>query len=880
MAQESNANSDFVIAGTGTGCAECNGLSQCASCNPSELPALESCSTGTKCLETVYTNCVVYDGPTITCSGATVVTTGTGLTPLIQDLYARMCAGGFIAPTGPTGPTGPAPSITVTPTVQISTPLLPPIVTSTQTGPSAYNFEFRLPAGQNGVSPNVVPFNTVTGAPGTMASASLDPSSTSSIKRFNFVIPRGNDGEQGDQGVSITSGIVNSAGHLIITKSDASTFDAGYVVGPAGNAGADGDQGSPGSNSIIYKMGVDAPGNVAVNALQATSVTRVTASNTSRVGYNGIVNPIVSNANAWLESVVVGDRLQLYNSLDSTIFGIYDVWRIYNNSTNTSHIFEVNLVGGSGTFTMASDISVSFNIKGDRGSAGSNGIDGEKGAVGPNTLVYECNSSTVTAPGKAVLNNGNFALVNALILNETSMLGYTGAVASIGNAAVWLNAIETNARIQITDVNDSDVFAIFRVISSTHVADYHTFNVAVIAASNTLSVTDQNFAINYVNPGLNGNYIVTNYIAPGADPTCPYGGVLIETRSGVDDTLVDPPVKICNPKNGDYVNVTPAPTGDGAPCVYGGVLIKTYDGGNDELLSTNVVCNGPGDIDITGNCEFVIEKTNTVSGVTFDISNNDSGWYDLLGFAHQSIDANRPQVRRIGKELHFRGAISIPLANPTNGGSTAIHFGTGVYTGYSAADVAVVTPYTGAGGVTLNPNGGIYFNKNNSCIPAAVYCDGVVPTFSRIVFGGSPIMQRPLLTDGGGVTINATTKIISGSTDYGSSLSTVCQLFIMTNNVFYLATAQDIEQPIRGGVSNDGGGTHRAIICNVRAGEYCANWNSASTTFHSSPTSSVNTPLDVDMSGLGKWIVTCDGGNYNHLGGFAVSIDHMKVLLD
>jgi len=42
----------------------------------------------------------------------------------------------------------------------------------------------------------------------------------------------------------IVGATVNGAGHLILTKEDTSTVDAGYVVGPTGPAGADGADGT------------------------------------------------------------------------------------------------------------------------------------------------------------------------------------------------------------------------------------------------------------------------------------------------------------------------------------------------------------------------------------------------------------------------------------------------------------------------------------------------------------------------------------------------------------------------------------------------------------------------------------------------------------
>lgn len=55
------------------------------------------------------------------------------------------------------------------------------------------------------------------------------------------------------EAASVVSGTVNGAGHLILTKHDGSTIDAGYVVGPTGPEGPGGsgfgdiDGGTPGS---------------------------------------------------------------------------------------------------------------------------------------------------------------------------------------------------------------------------------------------------------------------------------------------------------------------------------------------------------------------------------------------------------------------------------------------------------------------------------------------------------------------------------------------------------------------------------------------------------------------------------------------------------
>lgn len=879
------ANETIIIAGTGNNCTECTPLNKCVSCSPVQsLPALEPCDNGTPCLDTTYTDCVTYNGANITCEGSTLVTTGANLTSVLQSLYAQICAGGFVGSKGDQGDPGPTPVISVTETVEIATPLLPPIVTSVETAPGEYNLTFRLPAGENGISPNVVPFNVNNLTPGSSATVTLDPSSTPSLKRFNFGIPRGYDGPQGEQGVSIVSGTIDVSGHLILSLSDSSTFDAGYVVGPAGNNGLDGDQGAPGSNALLYEIGNDDTGNTALNTLVSTGVTSITLSKTSRVGYTGSLHP-TNNAAGWLTSVKIGDRIQLYKSDDASVFGIYTVLTKGVNGLNTSVVLTVDLVSANGTFILGDTVAAAFTLKGDTGSPGVNGTDGAKGAVGPNTLVYKYNSSATTIPGQVYTNNGNTALISSIKLNTTSMSGYSGSTASVNNATAWLDGITIGTRVQLTNINDSTIYGIYKVLTISSLGSEYTLSVLKIASSGILTVNTE-FAINYATQGADGNYVLATNIPSGVDVTCPYGGALIETRSGEDDSIVGAPVKVCNPKDGNYVEVTnEAP---GVNCTYGGLKVQVLDGETTLVLTTHYVCSGPSSVGISSNCEFTITDNTAGSNVSFEVNANDSGWVDLLGFSHQNLMGAKPQARRIGKVIHFRGQVVVPLADPTTGDSTAVIPSSGAYTGKSYADIAYVKTFTGTGGVTANVNGGLFFNNNTSCLPPSLFCNGVEEFAVKNVFGGTVIAERPTLTSyGAGATIDAVTKIISGTAGsnvrYGASLSSVFKILIIEDsNVFYIGTIQDIEQPTGtyGGLTYSGGSTLRSIISNVRYDEFIPDMNSASTNYHSMIASSATEPLTVDTTSLGKWLVTCDAGNYSQLGGFSFTIDHMKMILE
>ena len=87
--------------------------------------------------------------------------------------------------------------------------------------------------------------------------------------------PAGSNGTSGSNGVGITTAAVNGAGKLIITKTDSSTVDAGSVIGPKGDTGSTGSQGPQGSTGPaglgIYSVVVDGAGNLQVTLTDAST---------------------------------------------------------------------------------------------------------------------------------------------------------------------------------------------------------------------------------------------------------------------------------------------------------------------------------------------------------------------------------------------------------------------------------------------------------------------------------------------------------------------------------------------------------------------------------------------------------------------------------
>lgn len=61
------------------------------------------------------------------------------------------------------------------------------------------------------------------------------------------------------EAASIVGGVVDGSGHLILTRHDGSTIDAGYVVGPPGTGGSSGDL-DGGHPDSTYVAGTDVDG--------------------------------------------------------------------------------------------------------------------------------------------------------------------------------------------------------------------------------------------------------------------------------------------------------------------------------------------------------------------------------------------------------------------------------------------------------------------------------------------------------------------------------------------------------------------------------------------------------------------------------------------
>jgi hypothetical protein len=233
----------------------------------------------------------------------------------------------------------------------------------------------------------------------------------------------------------------------------------------------------------------------------------------------------------------------------------------------------------------------------------------------------------------------------------------------------------------------------------------------------------------------------------------------------------------------------------------------------------------------------------------------DTGWVDLEGFQFYPGSLTKPQVRRIGKVLHFRGLIFIPLSS--DGGATLIPFlAANSYHGRTE-----IAPYTGAGGgVTLNSNGALYFNTSLNVIPASVL--PLATQLDAAYVGSNTVATRS-------IDLDAT---------YGTSLSAHGNVCITPDKKLYFSTLKDLEITSTRPGGWLGSSALRFITSNIRAGEFVPNYIDVNTDIHNAP-ANADFPLTSGTRNT-TWPLSCDAGEETDLGAFGFKIDGLIAYID
>ena len=245
-----------------------------------------------------------------------------------------------------------------------------------------------------------------------------------------------------------------------------------------------------------------------------------------------------------------------------------------------------------------------------------------------------------------------------------------------------------------------------------------------------------------------------------------------------------------------------------------------------------------------------VNLDNTGNVITANIT--DTGWVDLQGFAFYS-GVDKPQCRRIGNQIHFRGTVFVPLDNPSSPGSVVPLTSTGAYN-----SVAGCTTWSGPGGCSINANGAISFNNGGSVIPPSVTAGNL----DNAYFKAWDVALRS-------IDVNAS---------FGTCLTSAIRVFVTSTKGLTVQLVHDIEITSTRGAGIQGNSPLRLVTSNVRIGEYLPNYIGTGSDIHNAP-SNANFPLVSDTFNL-TWPFSCDAGDENQIGGFNFSIDGLVAYVD
>lgn len=245
-----------------------------------------------------------------------------------------------------------------------------------------------------------------------------------------------------------------------------------------------------------------------------------------------------------------------------------------------------------------------------------------------------------------------------------------------------------------------------------------------------------------------------------------------------------------------------------------------------------------------------INLTSTSGVITANLT--DTGWVDLNGFAYYS-GVTKPQCRRIGNQIHFRGTVFVPLENPSSPGAVVTLTSTSAYNSISGC-----TTWSGVGGCSIDANGAISFNNGGSVIPPSVTAGNLDNTYSKAW--------------------DVALRAIDVDPTYGTSLTSAIRASITSTKGLTVQVVHDIEISTTRGTGVQGNSPLRLVTSNVRVGEYLPNYIGTGTDIHNAP-SNANFPLLSDTFDL-TWPFSCDAGDENQIGGFNFTLDGLIAYVD
>jgi hypothetical protein len=251
----------------------------------------------------------------------------------------------------------------------------------------------------------------------------------------------------------------------------------------------------------------------------------------------------------------------------------------------------------------------------------------------------------------------------------------------------------------------------------------------------------------------------------------------------------------------------------------------------------------------------------------------DTDWVDLLGFSYMSANTSRPQCRRIGNTIHFRGYIIIPMGTAASGASGNIlsapfsdsyitkKYGNTFNTVNSsnAADSCELITY-GGGSWTSGTAIGLRFNRGNSVIPTAVLPVG------QSLDGTYTLGTRQIIA-----------RTVRSTDDRNAALHSLVAVFITNTGELGLSTIL-YDEDFDGALGYEYSGIGRHLISNIISGEKIPTYTpTAPSIFNAAAVGAYK----ADITGVDdEWAFSQNAGHADQLGGFIIQLSGLSTFVD
>jgi hypothetical protein len=265
------------------------------------------------------------------------------------------------------------------------------------------------------------------------------------------------------------------------------------------------------------------------------------------------------------------------------------------------------------------------------------------------------------------------------------------------------------------------------------------------------------------------------------------------------------------------------------------------------------------------------------AGLAGYIPQVDTGWVNLEGFEFletangwPAANMPKPQVRRIGRTLYFRGNAWIPLATDSTGNTLAIPDNNGNTSvinqeGYMYNKSARTYEGNSPKGCTTSSAGTITFNKGTKVVPSSVLDGSTIDT----AYATKVIARRR---------IGLWNTALDTRQNENAVLNTYFNVVLDANGKLILGVELDVESSTT--ISSVSGSNSLRFICSsIIAGQDAYKYNTGAVTLNSTTAGSGTISLPNFATSTGVYGFTCDSTIPDDLGGFYFPIDNLVAQL-